>query len=85
MRKNNMRTPKEKEKILKEIYMGKIGRNEICRKYNIYTHTLSSWRSKYDRDGLNQVLEKIKKDMMEHGFDLAKINEIFNKYLNKNN
>ena len=52
MRKNNMRTPKEKEKILKEFYMGKIGRNEICRKYNISTHTLSSWRSKYDRDGL---------------------------------
>lgn len=84
MRKNNMRTPKEK--ILKEFYMGKIGRNEIWWKYNISTHTLSSWRSKYDRDGLNQVLEKIKKDMMEHGFDLAKINEIFNKYyLNKNN
>ena len=29
MRKNNMRTPKEKEKILKEFYVGKIGRNEI--------------------------------------------------------
>ena len=52
MRKNNMRTPKEKEKILKEFYVGKIGRNEICRKYNIFTHTLSGWRSKYDRDGL---------------------------------
>lgn len=52
MRKNNMRTPKEKEKILKEFYVGKIGRNEICRKYNISTQTLSSWRSKYDRDGL---------------------------------
>ena len=36
MRKNNMRTPKEKEKILKEFYVGKIGRNEICRKYNTF-------------------------------------------------
>ena len=52
MRKNNMRTPKEKEKILKEFYSGKIGRNEICRKYNISTETLSSWRKKYDKDGL---------------------------------
>ena len=33
MRKNNMRTPKEKEEILKEFYSGKIGRNKICRKY----------------------------------------------------
>lgn len=52
MRKNNMRTPKEKAKILKEFYSGKIGRNEICRKYSISTQTLRSWRSKYDKDGL---------------------------------
>lgn len=52
MRKNNMRTPKEKEKILKEFYSGEIGRNEVCRKYNISTKTLSSWRSKYEKDGL---------------------------------
>ena len=47
-----MRTPKEKEKILKEFYSGKIGRNEICRKYNIFTGTLSSWRKKYNKNGL---------------------------------
>lgn len=47
-----MRTPKETEKILKEFYSGRIGRNEICRKYSIYTQTLSSWRSKYEKDGL---------------------------------
>lgn len=52
MKKNNMRTPKEKEKILKEFYSGKIGRNEICRKYNISTRTLADWRIKYDKDGL---------------------------------
>ena len=49
---NNMRTPKEKEKILKEYYSGKIGRNEICRKYSISTETLGSWRSKYEKDGV---------------------------------
>lgn len=52
MGKNNMRTPKEKEKILKEFYLGKIGRNEICRKYSISTQNLSSWRRKYEKDGL---------------------------------
>lgn len=52
MRKNNMRTSKEKGKILKEFYSGKIGRNEICRKHNISTATLNSWRKKYDKDGL---------------------------------
>ena len=60
MRKNNMRTPKEKEKILKEFYVGKIGRNEICRKYNISTQTLSSWRSKYDRDSDSSKIAKQK-------------------------
>ncbi|CDF12207.1 unknown [Mycoplasma sp. CAG:776] len=41
MSKNNMRTPEEKEKILKEFYLGNLGRNEICRKYNISTRTLT--------------------------------------------
>lgn len=52
MGKNNMRSPKEKEKILKEFYSGKIGRNEICRKYSISTRTLADWRIKYENDGL---------------------------------
>lgn len=34
-----MRTPEEK--ILKEFYLGNLGRNEICRKYNISTRTLT--------------------------------------------
>ena len=49
---NNMRTPKEKEKILKEFYSGKMGRNEICRKYKIATSTLRDWRKKYDEFGI---------------------------------
>ena len=53
MRTNNMRTPKEKEKILKEFYSGKIGRNEICRKYSISTQTLRDWRMKYDTFGID--------------------------------
>lgn len=52
MRKNNMRTPEEKEKILKEFYFGEIGRNEICRKYKISTSTLRKWRENYENNGL---------------------------------
>jgi len=52
MRKNNMRMPKEKEKIIKEFYSGKIGRNEICRKYGISTQTLRDWRAKYETFGI---------------------------------
>ena len=50
--KNNMRTPEEKEKILKEFYSGKIGRNEICKKNNISTSVFKKWRDNYEINGL---------------------------------
>lgn len=53
MRKNNMRTPEEKEKIIKEYYSGEIGRNEICRKYNITTEVFRRWRKKYNEYGID--------------------------------
>lgn len=56
MRKNNMRTPKEKEKIIKEFYSGKLGRNDICRRYNISTRTLADWRIKYDTFGIEGLI-----------------------------
>ena len=52
MRKNNMRTPEEKEKILKEFYSGKIGRNEICKKYDISTSVFKKWRDNYEINGV---------------------------------
>ena len=48
-----MRTPEEKEKILLEYYSGTIGRNEICRKYDIDRSTLRKWRKKYEQDGID--------------------------------
>ena len=51
-RKNNMRTPEEKEKIILEYYSGNIGRNEICRKYEITTEVFRRWRIKYDKYGI---------------------------------
>lgn len=50
--KNNMRTPEEKENIIIEFYSGKIGRNEICRKYKIGTGTLRKWRQQYKEFGI---------------------------------
>lgn len=50
--KNRMRTPEEKVEIVKEFYNGNIGRNEICRKYNISTSDLRKWRFKYDESGI---------------------------------
>ena len=50
--KNNMRTSEEKEKILKEFYLRKIGRNEICKKYNISTSVFKKWRDNYEINGL---------------------------------
>ncbi len=51
-RKNTMRTPEEKESIILEYYSGNIGRNEICRKYNITGEVFRRWRLKYDKDGI---------------------------------
>ena len=55
-RKNNMRTPKEKEQIILEYYSGSIGRNEICRKYNITVEVFRRWRNKYDKEGITGLI-----------------------------
>ncbi len=78
MSKNNMRTPEEKEKILKEFYLGNLGRNEICRKYNISTRTLADWRIKYEVsgiDGLKSNTGKSKGGNKGLGLKKGKINE----------
>ena len=78
MKKNNMRTPKEKEKILKEFYLGKLGRNEICRKYNISTKSLAEWRIKYKKfgiDGLKSNTGKSKGGNKGLGVKKGKTNE----------
>lgn len=48
-----MRSPEEKEKIVLEYYSGTIGRNELCRKYNITGEMLRRWRRKYDEFGVD--------------------------------
>ena len=64
--KNNMRTPEEKEKILKEFYSGKIGRNEICRKYEISTSVLKKWRYNYENNGVEGLKSNTGKARINH-------------------
>ena len=50
--KNNMRTPKEKEQIVKELLSCKTGWNELCRKYNISQSVLYRWKYSYLKAGI---------------------------------
>ena len=50
---NNMRTPEEKEKIVKEYLSGKIGFRNICSKYDIAISVLWHWIKKYEKNGIN--------------------------------
>ena len=48
---NNMRTPEEKEKIVKEYY--KIGKTKVCNKYHISSSVIWNWIRKYERNGIS--------------------------------
>ena len=84
--KNNMRTPEEKEKILKEFYSGKIGRNEICKKYNISTSVFKKWRDNYEINGLEGLKSntgKACKNNKHLGIHLRKPKNKIEELLNK--
>ena len=58
---SNMRTVKEKEKIIKEYY--KHGQSYVCRKYNLSRSLIWNWLKKYEErgiDGLNSNTGKHK-------------------------
>ena len=50
--KNILRTPKEKEKIVKDLLAGKLGWNQTWKKYNISQSTLSKWKYDYIEKGI---------------------------------
>jgi len=50
---NNMRTPKEKEKIVMEYLSGKLGFRDICSKYDISKSVLWHWIKKYEENGID--------------------------------
>lgn len=55
MKKNVMRTPKEKEKIIKEYYENNLGFCGICKKYNISRSVLWRWINKYENGGMDSL------------------------------
>jgi len=52
MRKNNMRSSKEKEKIVKELLSGKCSWKELTTKYNLSKSVLFKWKNQYLENGL---------------------------------
>ena len=52
MRKNNMRTPEEKEKIVKDLINGKTSWTETYKKYSLSESTLSRWKYAYLEKGI---------------------------------
>ena len=53
MRKNNNRTPKEKEKIVKDLLSGKLSWCATCKKYNLSESLLYKWKYAYLEKGLD--------------------------------
>ena len=55
MKKNVMRTPEEKERIIKEYYKNNLGFCGICKKYNISSSVLLRWINKYENGGVESL------------------------------
>lgn len=83
MRKNNMRTPEEKEKIVKDLISGKTSWAETYKKYSLSESTLSRWKYAYLEKELKRIdppevkIEKAKQSVRRLlDFNYNGINEI---------
>ena len=56
--KNIIRTPKEKEKIVKDLLTGKLSWSQTWKKYNISESTLSKWKYDYIEKGIEGLKSK---------------------------
>ena len=56
---NNMRTPEEKEKILKE-YLNGTGISIIVKKYEVRVFLIYRWLKKYNENGIGRLRSKLK-------------------------
>ena len=56
--KNNMRTPKEKEKIIKEYVESNKGYMNVIKKYNISESTFRLWLNNYREKGIQGLISK---------------------------
>jgi len=63
---NNMRTPKEKEKIIKEYYSTDHAQAKICHKYDISKSVLWNWVKKYEEKGIKGLESKTGKECKHH-------------------
>ena len=52
MRKNNMKTPEEKEKIVKRYLSGESA-TKLSKEYNFDKKRIYEWSKKYEKDGVN--------------------------------
>lgn len=66
--KNNMRKPKEKEKIVKEYLSGKIGIRNLERKYNLNHAVIYRWVNKYTKDGIEGLKSKTGKHKKHNNY-----------------
>ena len=71
---NIMRTPKEKEKIIKEYLGSGLGYKVIARKHNIGDSVLRKWIKAYNENGLDGLVSKTGKGSV--GRPKAKLNQI---------
>ena len=54
----NIRTPKEKEKIVKDLLSGKLSWAQTYKKYNLSQSTLSKWKYAYLEKGLEGLVSQ---------------------------
>lgn len=59
---SNIRTPKEKEKIIKDLLNGKLSWSETYKKYNLSQSVLSKWKYAY----LEKGIEGLKSNTGKH-------------------
>ena len=62
---NNMRTPKEKEKIVKEYLRGKSA-TELTEKYNLPNKLIYRWIKKYEKNGIKGLESNTGKASKHH-------------------
>lgn len=66
MRKNNMRTPEEKEKIILEMINNNFGFHTMSKKYDISKSVLSNWYYAYKENGIDGLKSKTGKAPKNH-------------------
>lgn len=62
----NIRTPKEKEKIIKDLLSGKLSWSQTYKKYNLSQSVLSKWKYAYLENGIEGLKSQTGKSSKYH-------------------